>query len=103
MKDYGMYQGYNVENAEEVNINSNQSIDINTKNASMNGCVMPEVVEGIKEKQIHRTICHTVPHICPVHTRIINHHVYKHVYTPYYTCSEENEICNVDPGCTNLF
>ena len=29
-------------------------------------------------------------HVCPIHTRVINHHVYRHTYRPAYTCSEEN-------------
>ena len=104
MKDYGMYQGYNVEGASEVNITSNQEVEYNTPASSqMPGCILPEVMECPKERQIHRTICHTVPHICPVNTRIINHHVYKHVYRPCYTCCEENVVVNEDPGCCNMF
>lgn len=37
-------------------------------------------------------------HVCPIHTRIINHHVYKHTYRPQYTCSEENVCSNVQCG-----
>ncbi len=97
MKEYGMYQNYNVEASM-----TQESVEANAP-AEMSGCTMPEVTECVKEKQIHRTICHTVPHVCPVHTRIINHHVYRHVYRPCYTCSEENVIENVDPGCCNMF
>lgn len=105
MKDYGMYQGYNVEGAGDVNITSNQEIEYNTpaSGTNMSGCVMPEVMECPKERQIHRTICHTVPHMCPVNTRIINHHIYKHIYRPCYTCCEENVVVNEDPGCCNMF
>ena len=38
-------------------------------------------------------------HVCPVNTRIINHHIYKHTYSPCYTCTEENEVCNVHDNC----
>ena len=39
-------------------------------------------------------------HVCPVHTHVINRHIYKHTYTPQYTCSEENQIINLDNhGC----
>ncbi len=105
MKDYGMYQGYNIEGANDVNISSNQEIDINTPatNNAMGGCTMPEVVECPREREIHRTICHTVPHVCPINTKIINHHVYRHIYRPCYTCCEENVVCNIDPGCNNFF
>lgn len=37
-------------------------------------------------------------HVCPIHTRIINHHVYKHTYRPSYTCSEENTVSNIQCG-----
>lgn len=40
-------------------------------------------------------------HVCPINTRIINHHVYKHTYSPCYTCTEENEVCDMNPGCCN--
>jgi hypothetical protein len=53
---------------------------------------------GVQERIINRTFVHEVPHTCPIHTRIINHHVYKHTYRPVYTCSEENVCSNVQCG-----
>lgn len=39
-------------------------------------------------------------HVCPVHTHVINRHIYKHTYTPEYSCSEENQVINLDNnGC----
>lgn len=38
-------------------------------------------------------------HVVPVHTHVINKHIYKHTYMPCYTCSEENQVCNIDPCC----
>jgi len=39
-------------------------------------------------------------HIKPCNTRIINHHVYRHTFTPSYTSCEENVVENVfDRGC----
>ena len=44
-----------------------------------------------------------VPHICPIHTHVINRHIYNHTYTPEYTTSEENQVINNDPGsCCNF-
>ena len=61
------------------------------------------ISEGVQTKCIHRTFVHEVPHVCPIHTRIINHHVYKHTYQPRYTCSEENTVSNVQCGsCCNF-
>ena len=63
--------------------------------AYMNDCMNSPIVEPIKERICHREFIHEVPHICPINTRIINHHIYKHTYTPSYTCCEENEVCNI--------
>lgn len=59
------------------------------------GVVCPPVYECPQVRCCHREICHEVPHIIPVETKIINHHIYRHTYKPEYTCCEENEVCNV--------
>ena len=67
---------------------------------AMPGCVQNPIYECPQERVCHRYICHEVPHIMPCNTRIINHHVYKHTFTPAYTCCEENEYSNVyEPRC----
>ena len=66
----------------------------------MDGCNMAPIYECPQERCCHRYICHEVPHVIPCNTRIINHHVYKHTFTPAYTCCEENEYSNVyEPRC----
>ena len=76
--------------------------DINmVNNGQMQGMPMMQqngINEGIRERVINRTFVHEVPHVCPIRTRIINHHVYKHTYRPQYTCSEENTVSNVQCG-----
>ncbi len=58
------------------------------------------VVEPTINKCVEKEFYHEVPHVCPVHTHVINRHIYKHTYTPQYTCSEENQIINLDNhGC----
>lgn len=53
-----------------------------------------------QERVCHRYICHEVPHIMPCNTRIINHHIFRHTFTPEYTCCEENVCENVyEPRC----
>ena len=64
-------------------------------NNAMPGVVCPPIYECPEERVCHRYICHEVPHIKPCNTRIINHHVYRHTFTPCYTCCEENEFSNV--------
>lgn len=62
------------------------------------GPMVPTMNEGVQERLVHRTFVHEVPHVCPIYTRIINHHVYKHTYRPEYTCSEENTVSNIQCG-----
>lgn len=81
-------------------IDNDMNVDINM-NSEMNGMNLNmccPVSEGVQQKCIHKTIVHEVPHVCPIHTRIINHHVFKHTYRPQYTCSEENVVSNVQYG-----
>ena len=56
------------------------------------------VVETPQERCVHRTFVHEVPHVCPINTKIINHHIYKHTYQPRYTCSEENVVSEQQCG-----
>jgi len=62
---------------------------------TMPGVVCPPVYESPRETVCHRYICHEVPHIMPCNTRIINHHIYRHTYTPTYSCCEENDVQNI--------
>ncbi len=63
------------------------------------GVVCPPVYECPQERVCHRTITHEVPHICPCNTRIVNHHIYRHTFTPCYSACEENVVSNVYDGC----
>ena len=88
----GMYQGYNVEGNAEIKITPENGASCN-----MNEPVMcAPIYECPQERCVHREIVHEVPHVQPINTRIINHHIYRHTYTPCYTCTEENEVCNVN-------
>lgn len=99
MYNNDFFQNINVEN----NITGdNDSINQNMDNTTMMGNNM-SINNGVQERIINRTFIHEVPHTCPIHTRIINHHVYKHTYRPVYTCSEENVCSNVECGsCCNF-
>ena len=50
-----------------------------------NSCCNNPVVEPAINKCVEREFCHEVNHICPIHTHVINKHVYNHTYTPQYT------------------
>ncbi|MFA5603990.1 MAG: CotD family spore coat protein [Bacilli bacterium] len=62
------------------------------------GTVAPEVIEPTMTQCVQREIFHEVPHVCPKHTHIINKHIYKHTYRPQFSCSEENQVCNIQCG-----
>lgn len=72
-------------------------------------CDMPvmncgPIMEAPIEKCVQKDIIHEVEHICPINTRIINNHIYKHVYIPQYSCCEEDIVTNIDEcGCANNF
>ena len=55
----------------------------------------PSIQECPQERVCHRYMCYEVPHVIPCHTRVINHHIYKHTYTPCYTTCEENVVSNI--------
>ena len=67
------------------------------------GCEMSNMYEPIMEapieKCIQKNIVHEVEHICPINTKIINNHIYKHVYKPQYSCTEEDVVTNIDDCC----
>ena len=65
----------------------------------MNSCSMEQpIIEPTINKCIEKEFYHEVPHVCPIHTHTVNKHIYKHTYTPQYTCSEEEQVCNLDCG-----
>lgn len=67
-------------------------------------CQMGPIMEKPIEKCVQKDIIHEVEHICPINTRVINNHIYKHVYIPQYTCCEEDVVTNVDDcSCNNMF
>lgn len=61
------------------------------------------IMEPPMERVIQRDIVHEVNHVCPILTKIVNNHIYKHNYVPNYCCIEENRITNIDCGsCCNF-
>ena len=92
------------------NMTNNMDVDYNMNNdpnyqvnygmdTNYNGPIM----EPMQEKCVHRTIMHEINHVCPIRTKIINHHVYRHTYRPEYSCCEENVVSNIDNGsCCNF-
>lgn len=93
----------------DINI-TNENFNTNDNTNMMEGYSTPTmstmetpVIEPGRERIVNRTFIHNVPHICPINTRIINNHVYKHTYQPRYTCCEENTCTNVQCGSCCCF
>ncbi len=89
----------------------NQTTDFTAVNMNMQGVNMgmnpgmtcPPIYECPQERICERVIMHDVPHVVPVNTKMVNHHVYRHTYTPCYTYEECDTIQNVyDPCCKNF-
>ena len=90
------------------NFNTNSNVNTNQFNMSdpdttMMGSVQGPIIEPGRERVVQRNIIHEVKHVCPMNTRIINNHVYKHIYQPRYTCCEENTCTNVQCGSCCCF
>ncbi len=89
-------------------IDQDMNIDVNVNGMDMGGnysmaTTQSPIVEPMQEREIHRTFVHQVPHVCPIRTKVVNHHIYKHTYCPEYSCCEENVVCNIDQGsCCNF-
>ena len=95
---------------QNVNMNDNMNMNYNemvgydmSMQTPMMGSVMSPIVEPGRERIVNRTFVHEVPHICPMNTRIINNHIYRHTYQPRYTCCEENVVTQQQCGsCCNF-
>ena len=61
-------------------------------------CPCDPVMDPPVERVVRRDIIHNIQHIDPVNTRVINNHIFRHSYTPHYTCCEEN-ICTTEQSC----
>lgn len=86
-----------------TNMNTN-SFEMNTSDPGMMmGSVQGPIIEPGRERVIQRNIIHEVKHICPMNTKIINNHIFKHTYQPHYTCCEENTCTNVQCGSCSCF
>ena len=79
-------------------MNTNMNMDMN-----MNTCPNRPIIEPMRERCVNRTFVHEVPHVCPINTRIINNHIYRHTYQPRYTCCEENVVTQEQCGSCCCF
>ena len=87
----------------------NMDVDINVENAQMpaqemgmgmqmQGGVTSPIIEPLQEIVVQRTTLHEVPHVCPLRTRIINNHVYRHTCRPSYSCCSQDTVSNIQCG-----
>lgn len=92
---------------QNVNTNTNDNMNYNEVGGydmmPMQGNVMNPIIEPERERIVNRTFVHEVPHVCPINTRIINNHIYRHTYQPRYTCCEENVVTQQQCGSCCCF
>lgn len=62
-------------------------------------CSCPPITECPQNQVCHRVINYEVPHLMPMNTTVVNHHVYNHTYTPVYSYNEVDEVENVYNRC----
>ena len=94
-------------NATSTETNMNVEMNMGMPGMMGMGCscspqsmMCPPVMECPQVRCCHKVINYEVPHIIPCHTKMINHHVYRHTYQPCFSYSEENECSEVyDPKC----
>lgn len=92
----------NVNTNDNFNMNYNEMDNYAMMQPQM-GDVMSPVIEPGRERVVNRTFVHEVPHVCPINTRIINNHIYRHTYQPRYTCCEENVVTQQQCGSCCCF
>ena len=93
-------QNYNTNMNDNMNYNMNSNVDMGMP---ISGDVMNPIIEPGRERVVNRTFVHEVPHICPINTRIVNNHIYRHTYQPRYTCCEENVVTQEQCGSCCCF
>ena len=64
-------------------------------------CKMDPIIEPAINNCVEKEYYYDVEHIIPVHTHVINKHIYNHTYKPQFTCSEESQVINNE--CPNNF
>ena len=93
---------FNDNDNENMNAYTNTGVMGNTPMMNFN-TVQGPIIEPGRERVIQRNIVHEVKHVCPMNTKIINNHIFKHTYQPHYTCCEENTVTNIQCGsCCNF-
>ena len=103
---FGYGEGVDI-NINNSNTNTNQNVNMNMNENFDGGYDMSmttgPIMEPGRERVVQRNIVHEVKHICPMNTRIINNHIFRHTYQPRYTCCEENVVTNQQCGsCCNF-
>ncbi len=87
---------------ENEKIDPQMNMDMSMSGVSC-GCTCPPVMECPQERVCHRQMNYEVPHIIPINTKIVNHHVYRHTYQPMFTTTMEDEVSNVyDNKCSGF-
>ena len=98
-----IFTGNNDNITMDIDVNMTNSNAMSSMGQMTQGSVSAPIIEPMQERVINRTIMHEVQHVCPIRTKIINNHVYRHTYSPAYTCCEENTCTNIQCGSCCCF
>lgn len=99
-------EAMNPDGFKDMNMNMNMGMGMGMGMPMGSACcpgqamMCPPIYECPQVRCCHRVINYEVPHIIPCHTKVINHHIYRHSYQPTYSYSEEDECSEVyGPNC----
>ena len=70
---------------------------------NQNPCTCEVVYEEPINNCVQKDYYHEIKHIVPIHTNVVNNHIYKNTYVPEYTCSEENVSTCLYDNYSNKF
>lgn len=105
--DTSMFKETSSKEAMNINMDMGMGSCMNMPEMMGNSCpcapqsmMCPPIMECPQVRCCHRVINYEVPHIIPCHTKMINHHVYRHTYQPCFSYSEEDECSEIyDQKC----
>ena len=83
--NFGYGEGIDI-NINNSNTNTNQNVNMNMNenfdDVIESGMATGPIIEPGRERVVQRNIVHEVKHVCPMNTRIINNHIFRHTYQP---------------------
>lgn len=61
------------------------------------------IIQSVNILKNEKSIKKGQGHVMPINTKIVNRHVYRHTYTPVFSCEECDTCENVYESCPKNF